>query len=97
MFTRIEAPKFRVGKFVLNEYELRQLQLEVALGIKSGPFVVKDMKGKTAKILEHCGLLSDTLYGMTISDNIAMRIFSINNHDEVKKAEYANYMKIHGL
>ena len=32
--TRIKAPKFKVGRFVLNEYELRQLQYEVAQGLK---------------------------------------------------------------
>jgi hypothetical protein len=32
LITRIKTPKFKVGRYTLNEYELRQLQLEVAQG-----------------------------------------------------------------
>jgi hypothetical protein len=39
LITRIKPPKFRVGRYILNEYELRQLQLEVAQGLK--PFGIK--------------------------------------------------------
>ncbi len=42
MFTRIKPPKFKVGKHVLNEYELRQLQLEVAQGKREGNIIVKE-------------------------------------------------------
>ena len=42
MFTRIKPPKFKVGNYVLNEYELRQLQLEVAQGKRKGNIIVKE-------------------------------------------------------
>ena len=40
--TRIKPPTFRVGGLVLNEYELRQLQLEVLKGERQGNIKVKE-------------------------------------------------------
>ena len=54
MITRIKAPKFRVGRCILNEYELRQLQLEVAKGLKPSGIVVKSCQnGVTCIMLEN--------------------------------------------
>lgn len=63
---RIKAPKFRVGRHILNEYEFRQLQLEVALGIKPAGIKVKDSEGNESVILEH-GSLSNNLQGLSIA------------------------------
>lgn len=51
--TRIPVPKFKVGRYTLNEYELRQLQLEVAKGLKPGGIKVKSLSnGDTITITE---------------------------------------------
>ena len=42
--TRIKAPKYRVGRYVINEYELRNMQLEVVKGLRE-PFTVTDESG----------------------------------------------------
>lgn len=46
--TRIKSPKFRVGRYILNEYELRQLQLEVAQEIKPSGIVVKSLQNNVS-------------------------------------------------
>lgn len=58
--TRIKNPKFRVGKFILNEYELRQLQLEVAKGLKPSGIKVKSLQNKIVDIIQPNGKF---LYG----------------------------------
>ena len=42
MITRIKPPKFKVGRNVLNEYELRLLMVEVARGLKPAGIKVKE-------------------------------------------------------
>ena len=51
--TRIAAPKFKVGKFTLNEYELRQFQNEVLERQRPGNVWVKEvLTGKSYRIDE---------------------------------------------
>lgn len=64
--TRIKVPKFRVGRYVLNEYELRQLMLDVALGVKPAGIEVRDEYGVIATIRKDGGL-SVNLEGLAIS------------------------------
>lgn len=85
MFTRIPAPKYKIGKFVLNEYELRQLQLEMALGLKTGPYKVTDSNGKSANLIKNSGLLDDRLYGLSLAGDIAMK--TLNAHFEHARNE----------
>lgn len=75
--TRIKAPKFRVGRHVLNELELRQLQLEVAKGIKPAGIVVVDIKGVRARIDEFGGL-SEGLEGLSTSTDLKFELVSYN-------------------
>ena len=49
-FTRIKAPRYRIGRHVLNEYELRCLQVEVARGLKQPGIKVKDDANQIATI-----------------------------------------------
>lgn len=49
--TRIKNPKFKVGRFVLNEYELRQLQLEVAQGLKPSGLRVTSLQNGISAIM----------------------------------------------
>lgn len=44
MITRIKPPKYKLGRYSLNEYELRQLMLEVAKGEKQAGQYIKDEK-----------------------------------------------------
>lgn len=67
--TRIKAPKFRVGRYVLNEYELRQLMLDVVLGLKPAGIEVRDERGVVATIRKDGGL-SNNLEGLAISGQL---------------------------
>jgi len=78
---RIKAPKFRVGRYVLNEYEFRNLQLEVALGIKPAGIKVTDSEGNRSVILEH-GSLSRSLKGMEISGKLSLELLRANRREE---------------
>lgn len=76
-FTRIKAPKFRVGRYVLSEYEFRNLQLEVASGIKPAGIKVKDAAGNTA-VIDKNGALSNYLEGLNVSVNLQFDILRVN-------------------
>lgn len=76
--TRIKTPKFKVGRYTLNEYELRTLFLEVAKGIKPEGITVKDTKGNTAVILKN-GTLSSSLHGLSISGQLSIDLLKIIN------------------
>jgi hypothetical protein len=71
--TRISSPKFKVGRYTLNEYEVRNLMLEVAQGIKPSGIVIKDAIGGKAEILDS-GYLSEDLCGLSISDSLALKL-----------------------
>lgn len=53
--TRIAAPKFKVGKFVLNEYEMRQFQNEVLKKLRPGNVKVKEVSTGHTYLLDHYG------------------------------------------
>jgi hypothetical protein len=79
---RIKAPKFRVGRYVLNEYEFRNLQLEVALGIKPAGIKVTDSLGNKSTIIEN-GCLSHSLNKtMGISGNLSLELLRANRRGE---------------
>ncbi len=44
-FKRIKPPKFYIGRYALNEYELMQVMLEVAEGRREHGLVVKNKRG----------------------------------------------------
>lgn len=74
--TRIKPPKYKVGKYSLNEYELRQLMVEVAKGEKASGLIVKDEKETCATIKED-GALSCPLFGMNISSAFTLEIIRL--------------------
>lgn len=50
-FKKIKPPKFRIGRNVLNEYELMKVMLEVAEGSRDPEgIVIKDQHGNKATI-----------------------------------------------
>lgn len=74
--SRIVPPKYRVGRNVLNEYELRQLLLEIAKGDKPSGIIIKDTKGNYATA-EKDGSLSCSLYGLDINSHITLQVLRI--------------------
>ena len=52
---RIAAPKFKIGRFVLNEYEMRQFQNEVLQGLRPGDVKVKEVLTGYTYILDDSG------------------------------------------
>lgn len=75
-FTKIKAPKFRVGRYVLNEYELRTLMLEVAAGKQQGNIKVKCSSGDVALITEK-GALSNPLAGLKLAGQLSMDLMAL--------------------
>ena len=76
--TRIKAPKYKVGRHSLNEYELRILMLEVAKKEKPFGQSVKDQDGCVAIIKEN-GSLSCNLFGMDINSNTTIQLIKTRN------------------
>jgi hypothetical protein len=74
--TRINSPKFRVGRYVLNEYEARQFCLEVAKGERAPGDTIKDVEGNTATVLRDGGL-SRSLVGWDIGSKIAIERYKV--------------------
>ena len=77
-FTRIKAPKYRIGRHVLNEYELRCLQVEVAKGLKKPGIEVKDDAGQIAIIqadgsMDIKGIAGYDIASKYVLDLIALR------------------------
>lgn len=76
---RITAPKFRIGRYKLNEYELRNLMLDVAKGNKP-EFIGKKVSepGYYAHITED-GTLNGRLPGLHIATEFAIAHMTIKN------------------
>ena len=78
-FTEIKPPKFRIGRYVLNEYELRNLLLDICKGGKES-FIgrtVTDNLGNKAKI-EWYGLDS-RLPSLDIMTKMSLEYMSVKN------------------
>lgn len=74
--TRIKAPKFRVGRYVLNEYEIRTLQVEVAKGERKPGMKVKDDLGAVATILPN-GSLDTALSGYDMNTYLRFQLLKL--------------------
>jgi hypothetical protein len=74
--TRVKAPKFRVGRYVLNEYELRTLQVEVAKGDRKPGMKVKDDLGVVATILPN-GSLDTALSGYDMNTYLRFQLLKL--------------------
>ena len=76
-FNRINAPKFKIGRFVLNEYEVRQIMAEVAEGKRKGNIKFKDNEGNTITI-EDDGYCSDIVKGFEVATDLTRRVMKAN-------------------
>lgn len=80
---RIKPPKYKVGKYVLNEYELRCLLVEVCEGRAMGDIHVSDEFGNSTKILPDGRLEHNCLNGLDINSLFTLRL--IRNRREREK------------
>jgi len=70
---RISPPKYKVGRFTLNEYEVRELQARVSEGILDPKgIIIEDADGVKSTIDEH-GNTSNRLRGFDLSYNLSIR------------------------
>lgn len=72
----IPAPTFTINGESYNEYELRTIFLEVAKGNLPVGLVVTDSQGKNVTIGPR-GKCSDTLHGMSLSDDIVKELIEL--------------------
>lgn len=77
LLPRVKAPTFKIGPCILNEYELRQLQINVAKKEIKGNIKVKCvMSGQIFNITE-AGLFDNTPPGLQMADNMALELFML--------------------
>lgn len=77
---RIEPPKFRVGKFILNELEVRQLQLDVAKKLVTFTNIkVKDINNNTTHIILENGRFDKAPKSFANSFNMVMELLDIES------------------
>ena len=93
MLPKIKPPKFKVaGKYILNEYELRCLMLEIAKGnIQSGISVV-DMQSKQKGFILEDGAISND-----IGDSLRMNGHYMRQLYEMPKINKENIIKLESL
>ena len=72
--TRIKAPKFKVGRNVLNEYEVRQLQLEVAQGVREGDIKIKDLANGRISVLGSDAMFNPLIENLGIGNRITLNL-----------------------
>ena len=86
MVTRIKPPKFRVGRYVLNEYELRCLLVEITEG-KHQELIGK----KVTEITNECkpstiiqkGYTENSLDGLGINSKFALKLMAFKNKSKI--------------
>ena len=79
---RINPPKFRIGKYILNEYELRSLMLEVAQGHSVGFIGSKVTQEGCIAYITADGSLNGRLPGLHIATDIAIKHMEIKNKNK---------------
>jgi hypothetical protein len=93
MLPKIKAPKFKVAsKFILNEYELRCLMLEVAKGNLQSGISVMDMQSKQKGVIREDGAISND-----IGDSLRMNAHFMRELYEMPKISKENIIKLESL
>jgi hypothetical protein len=87
--TRIKPPKYKVGRNVLNEYELRCLMLEVLKGEQKPDILVMDCNGKFATI-QADGSLSLRLFGIDINSRFTLDMLAYRKTHTLNRLLNAN-------
>ncbi len=79
----INPPKFRIGKFVFNEYEIREILAKVSEGkIDYNSIVIKDKNGNSTGVTKF-GNLEKVLPGLNVLIGLKMR--KLRAQSELKK------------
>lgn len=82
--TRIKAPKYKVGRYTLNEYEVRCMMSEVCLGLrKPDGITIVDEDNNNAQILPD-GRLTCNLKGFDISGNYTLILIRERRNKEIE-------------
>lgn len=89
MITRIKPPKFRVGKYVLNEYELRCLLAELTED-KHQEFIGKKVteitnENKPSSIIQKGYIQDGALHGLSINTQFAFKALAFKNKSRIFK------------
>lgn len=87
-YTRIEPPIFHINGHTLNEYELRQLMVDLSWGRFQNSYHVQDCKGNWA-VLQSNGVIAGELYGLDLITNSTIRLLQnlqrSGNEEEVNQ------------
>ncbi len=90
---RITAPKFKVGRYVINEYEARSLQVQTALGnIAPYTITIKEIDPKTRRVIgtaqmKEDGSLTRPLLGYSIATEFTFEMIRIKRQKAEKEKE----------
>jgi len=93
MLPKIKAPKFKVAsKYILNEYELRCLMLEVAKGNIQSGILIMDMQSKQKGVIREDGAISND-----IGNSLRMNAHFMIQLYEMPKISKENIIKLESL
>ena len=92
MLPKIKAPKFKVAGFILNEYELRCLMLEVAKGNIQNGILVMDIQSKQKGVIREDGAISNDIGG-----SLRMNAHFMRELYEMPKISKENIIKLESL
>jgi hypothetical protein len=70
----MKAPKFRIGKCVYSEYELREIQVKVAKGELPSNLIVTQVDTKQKCRITNNGSLTDVLDGLSVVTHLMMEL-----------------------
>lgn len=73
---RIKPPKYKVGRYSLNEYEVRKLMVDVAKGICPSGIKIIDEEKTCATILPS-GRLDKNIYGFGINSGFTIELIKL--------------------
>ena len=90
---RITAPKFKVGRYVINEYEARSLQVQTALGnIAPYTITIKEIDPKTRRVIgstqmREDGTFTNILEGFGLATSFTFDLIRMKRQKAEKEKE----------
>lgn len=87
---RIKAPKFKVGRRVLNEYEARSLQLMVAKGQMPHGIRIRQVDTGEEAIIGADGILSRPLSGYGLASSFTLQLIRHNKESNFGVLKFKN-------
>lgn len=75
--SRIKPPTYKIGRFVFNEYETREIIARIAEGtLNHEDVIITDEKGNVITF-DETGLASGQLHGWDLNSNCTMRRWKV--------------------